>query len=437
VIAVLLMLLFQAPANACGDLAACRADAQAAAARGDFETFHDLAWRAVQKGKPNDPDLMQLLARAQALSGRPGDALVMLGRLIDLGAVTDAATSADFAVVRLLPGWSGVEAKLTGKPAAPPAPPPTPATATPAAATPPAAAPAALPPSASSVAPGSAAAPSEPAAPRATPEAGVLEFDAPGIEPLGLAHDAVSRRFVLGDRKAQRLLVIDEVSRRTVNYVSAASAGFYDQVTAFTVDARRGDLWVVSVKGEADAASSILHKLQLVSGRGLLDARPAGKASPVRLVDVTAAPDGVVYAVDAIDSRIYRLRPGAKALELVMRLDARRPTAVTAADDRTLYVAADKGLVRVDVSARSASPVKSVEELTDFESLAWRAGALLGVQRLAGSSLIVRIPLDAAGTRAQPRHILAASPAATVGVLGGDAYYYLADGHTIRRIPLR
>ena len=97
-----------------------------------------------------------------------------------------------------------------------------------------------------------------------------------------------------------------------------------------------------------------------------------------------------------------------------------------------MYVAADKGLVRVDVSARSASPVKSVEDLTDFESLGWRGGALLGVQRVAGSSLIVRLVLDASGARAQPRHILAASPAATVGALGGDAYYYLADGHTIR-----
>jgi hypothetical protein len=350
----------------------------------------------------------------------------MLGRIIDLGGVTDAATSADFAVVRLLPAWPEVEAKVTGTPAAPrasvaPAPPPSPSVSAPA------------PSGAAAPAPSAPAAP----APAAAPDAGVLEFDAPGIEPLGLAHDAVSRRFVLGDRKAQRLLVIDEVSRRVVNYVSAASAGFYDRLTAFTVDARRGDLWVVSVKGEPDRASSILHKLQLVSGRGLFEARAADKGSPIRLVDVTVAPDGAVYAVDGIESRIYRLQPGAKTLELVMRLEARRPTALAAADDRILYVAAETGLVRVDVSARSASPVKSVEELTDFESLAWRAGALVGVQRLAGSSLIVRIPLDASGVRAQPRHILAASPAATVGGLGGDAYYYLADDHTIRRIPLR
>ena len=300
-ILALLLLLFQAPAATCATAAACRADAEAAAARGDFEIFHDLAWRAVQKGRPNDPDLMQLVARAQALSGRPGDALVMLGRLADLGAVTDAATSPDFAVVRLMPAWPDLAARLAGKPAA--------------------AEPAAPPP-----APPSPRSPAEPAPPStpvpsssASASGDALEFDAPGIEPLGLAHDAVSRRFVVGDRKADRLLVIDQVSRRVVNYVSAASAGFYEELTAFTVDARRGDLWVVSAKGGPDAAESILHKLQLVSGRGLGEVRAAEAASPLRLVDVTVAPDGAVYALDGIDSRIFRLRPGAKALEVAAK----------------------------------------------------------------------------------------------------------------------
>ncbi len=41
------------------------------------------AWRAIQKGPKNDPALMLMLARAQSLSGRPGDALVMLERLAD------------------------------------------------------------------------------------------------------------------------------------------------------------------------------------------------------------------------------------------------------------------------------------------------------------------------------------------------------------------
>src|SRR5262245_1344577 len=109
------MLMLQAP-PACADAASCRAEAEAAAARGEFETFHDLAWRAVQKGRPNDPALMLLLARAQALSGRPDDALVMLGRLADLHAPLDLALH-DFDRVRLRPGWAAFESRVTGKPA--------------------------------------------------------------------------------------------------------------------------------------------------------------------------------------------------------------------------------------------------------------------------------------------------------------------------------
>jgi hypothetical protein len=381
---------------------------------GDFETFHDFAWRAVQRGKPNDPELMVLLARAQALSGRHGDALVMLGRLADLGVPTDALTSDDFKLVRLIPGWPALEARLAGKPAPPPNAPAAPSTPAPSAPAP------------------VAVAPSAPS----TPEA--VTFVSTGLDPRGLARDSVSRRFVLGDRRAGRLLVIDEVSHNLVNYVSAASAGFYKELTSFTLDARRGDLWVVSVNEDGESgATSALHKLQLVSGRGLLEARTPPAVSPVRFVDVTVAPDGTVYALDAVESRIFRLRPGTRALELVMRLQAPRPTALTAMDDRVLYVAAEKGLVRVDLGARSAAPVKSVEELTRFESLSWRAGSLVGVQRVADSFLIVRIVLDAAGTRAQPRHVLAASPVATVGALEGNAYYYLAEGRTIRRITIK
>ncbi len=62
---ILLLLARQAPPP-CPDVTACRADAEAAASRGDYETFHDLAWRAMQKGKPNDPASMILVARARS-----------------------------------------------------------------------------------------------------------------------------------------------------------------------------------------------------------------------------------------------------------------------------------------------------------------------------------------------------------------------------------
>jgi hypothetical protein len=409
-----------APGPACADAAECRVQAEAAASRGDYETFHDLAWRAVQKGRRNDTDLMFLLARAQSLSGRPDDALVMLERIVDLGGKPDVASNADFDRVRQLARWSEVAAKFG-------------ASAT--------AAPGATGGTASSAASGSsAAAPSAPPATRrgaegkaSSAEPPALSFDASSLTAaVALAHDSVSRRFLLGDRSSSRLFIIDEISHHVVNYASAATAGFYDQLTAFAIDARRGDLWVASARGIGASAVSTLHKLQLVSGRTLMEVPTGDGVGATRLVGVSVTPDGTLYAIDDVDARLFRARPGARRLELVMRLEAAHPTALTAVDDRVLYIAADEGLLRVDLASDKAARVKSVEDLTRFVSLAWRDGALVGVERVADSYLVVRIALDPSGTRAQPRAILAASTEPTVGTLTPEGFYYLAGSGAIR-----
>jgi hypothetical protein len=407
-----LLLVLQTTA-ACADVADCRAQAQAAAARGDYEIFHDLAWRAVQKGPRNDTSLMNLLARAMALSGRYGDALVMLGRIADLGGPTDALTSPDFELVRQLKEWPALEARLAGRPAPEPA---------------------AASPSATSAAP-------SPAVPAATGTRGsesgeVLSFEGTSLDPIALAHDAVSRRFLMGDRHARRLVIVDEVSHHVVDYVSASSSSFLQNLTGFTIDTRRGDLWVVSTGGD-DSASSMLHKLQLVSGRTLAEIAPPDGAGAVRFVGVAATPDGTVYALDAAGSRLYRVRPGTRALELVMRLESPAPSALVAVDDRVLYVATGQGLARVDPSARTVTKVKSAEELSGLESLAWRDGSLIAVQPAGGGYAVVRLSLDGAGTRVQRRTVLASSSIPTVGTLGRDGYYYLSDAGTIRRLTLR
>jgi hypothetical protein len=119
-------------------------------------------------------------------------------------------------------------------------------------------------------------------------------------------------------------------------------------------------------------------------------------------------------------------------------MDARDPAAIAVADDGALFVADATGLMRIDPVARTATRVKSPEDLGGFESLAWRERALVGIERVAGSYLVARIKLDPSGTRAQPRQILAASPAAAVGALAADGFFYFVTAdQTIRRVPLR
>lgn len=381
----------------------------------------------MQKGKPNDAASMFLLARAQSLSGRPDDAIVMLGRLADMHAPIDLALP-DFDRARRLPAWAALMAKVS---------PSAGSEAVPSASAPPAAMvdPVAPKPAAAALAKPTTAA--SMAAPSAPDPGDVTEFEPPAnLGAFAIAHDAVSRRFVIGDAPSRRLLIVDQVSKHVVPYVSAASAGFFDALTALTIDARRGDLWVASARGSGAAAESVVHKLQLVSGRGLMEAHPADSVRGVRIVDLVVVPDGTVYALDAAGGRILRLRPGARTLDVALRIDAPNPSALAAVDDRVLYVASDRGLMRVDAAARAVQAVKSVEDLSGFTSLAWHNGALYGVQRASGASLAVRIALDGPGTRAQPRAILAAAAAPIVGTVTDGAFYYLLLG-AIHRLPTR
>jgi hypothetical protein len=384
----------------------CRQQALAAAARNDYEAFHDFAWRAVQKGTPNDPDLMYLLARAQSLSGRPGDALVMLQRLRDLGITTDAARNDDFRRVRALKGWTELaeaSAAITREPAPAPA------------------------PRAANV-----------PAPLATASAPTtaLTFDVRSLDPVGLAYDAVSRRFLVGDRTEGRLIVIDEVSHHVVNLVSTASADFLARISGFAIDAKRGDLWVAST----DERDSALHKLQLVSGRVLAKVATRRETGPVRFEDVVVAPDGTVYAVDAAGGRLFRLTPGARDLELVHEIGSTGTSALALASGNTFFVGTDTALLRVDIGRRAALLLTAPKDaaLGHIGRLRWHAGSLLAVQQTSSGPRLIRLTLDSEGKAVKRLEVLDDDVASeTAGALNGGTLFYLGRDGTIRSLTIQ
>src|SRR6267378_2479435 len=219
--------VFQSPREGgCTEWRDCRQLALAAADRGEYEAFHDLAWRAVQTGPPKDPALMLLLARAQALSGRPHDALVMIQRVAEMGVPSDADTNQDFSRTRQLPGWPEVSALIDRL----------------------------MHPDPPRGAPAPAAAPNSPST---APALEAVRFSTEGFALGGLAYDAVSHRFVFGDRLGRKLIVVGEGSNHAVDFVRADSAGFHE-ISAVEIDAKRGDLWVASA-APADGAGTV-HK---------------------------------------------------------------------------------------------------------------------------------------------------------------------------------
>jgi hypothetical protein len=409
----------QRPAPECHEWQECRQLALDARARGQYERFHDLAWRTVQTGPANDPALMYLLARAQSLSNRPSDALLMLRRLANRGLVTDATTEEDLDAVRRLPGWPEVEALMERVAHAGPAP-------AVAASTPEISAP--TPPTPPAV-PGAAPAMRNALRFEPRPVEEVARFSAEPFVAGALAYDAVSHRFLFGDVLGRRVIVLGEGSDTTVDLVREASARFHD-VTAFEIDPKRGDLWVASTA--RDGGTGAIHRLQLISGRALAMIEPRPEFEAVRLIDLAVAANGTILVLDGAAARVIGLRSGAKTLEALMSLDIAAPASITAAgNEHAAYVAHRDGIVRLDLTRQSAAPVTAPEgiALGGFERIRWHRNALVGVQVLPdGSRHVVRLQLNG-GRAVTVATVLEAflSPDAgpTFATISGDDVYYL------------
>ena len=448
----------------------------AARDRGEIEAFHDLAWRAVQTGPRNDGALMFLLARAQSVSGRAGDALVMLQRLAALDFdISETETSEDFRRVRNLAAWAawkGVPHTVEPPPLLPP---PT-ADATPAAAAPAPTTAAPETPDTPSTASAKPATPGKPGAtragresaaapPRAADGSGVapatpgakgggaaLEREDPlplpdgVLKPSAMAYDGVSGRLVLVDAETDTLKVLSELSGNAVNLVSRGWGGNY-RTTAVAIDPARGDLWVTAAAiGGAAEAPSVVHRLQLVSGR-LLYTVPAPSTEPGAEPDaelVSIAHSGnTVYALDAAGRRIFELATGTKTLRPRATFKIGGATSLAVGADGAAFVSHPSGVLRVNL-ANGSSVALTTARGVDISGLVWiaRYGAgLLAIQRQAdGSHAAVRVRLDASGRRATRLDVLgdAASPAATVM---GSTFYFLAPsgsgGTVVERVKLK
>ncbi len=403
VVSLVASILSQSPAS-CPDVAACRQAAVEAAERKDYEQFHDLAWRAVQRGRPNDPELMLLVARAQSASGRPGDALVMLRRLAGVGGVTVDVTHEDFGRVRALDGWADVEAALvaanekhaaSATTAADSARPAAKSKVTPrrrrsrsrrrARAKP------------EAVVPDPATTP-PPAAAGPPPSSGAdnaLLLTSRSIDPIGLAYDNVSRRFVLGDRRLNKLIVADEIFKR-VNDLIGAGAGGFGTLTALEIDRRRGDLWVTSDGG----GGASLHKLQLVSGRVLKRLDVPADWRPVSLQDISISDDGTLLLLDTAGGRLLAVDAAGQRFTRSMELEVPSPFAI-AAHDHVVYVAHADGVSAADTRSRKVTalrPSKGVA-LTGLRRIRWHGGTLIALQDDgSGAARLVRIRINGGGT---------------------------------------
>lgn len=215
-------------------------------------------------------------------------------------------------------------------------------------------------------------------------------------------------------------------------------------ISALAVDDERGVLWAAGTAvRDGDGGLSInmkaaaLYRIDLESGE-LKDRYPIGDAKglPHLFNEIALGPEGSVYAANALSPMIYRYEEGAETLEAFAGAGGLTGFhGIDVTPDGRYVLVSDwfTGLYRVGVSDRQAHRLAPGEfvNLGGIHSLSYREGELLAVQTGTTPDRVMRIELSDDLGRAESMFPLSASQAEYdkpgLGILAGDAYYFVAD----------
>jgi sugar lactone lactonase YvrE len=207
-------------------------------------------------------------------------------------------------------------------------------------------------------------------------------------------------------------------------------------------DAARGVLWVTTAGlpqmsnfAPGDTAIAALLRVRVADGeveaRYDLPAEPQGHVAG----DLAIGPAGDVFVTDSRAPVLYRLRPGATALERVTHplfrsLQGAAPTP----DGAALYLADySHGLLRLELATGAVERLRDAPGTTSLglDGIVWHRGAIVGVQNGVVPPRIARFTLDRTGRAFARVEVLdRALPLAdepTIGTLVGDDFIYVAN----------
>jgi sugar lactone lactonase YvrE len=257
-----------------------------------------------------------------------------------------------------------------------------------------------------------------------------------------IAYDPNTRTIFVSSVRSRKVLALDErgVTRDFVaNDPALGSAG--------GIVVHRDRLWVASAElppmtgyEATKPHPTALLAYDLATGRRIeripLDTRDAGDGEHA-LTDLTAAPDGTVFASDALGGGVYALPPGHHALEpLCPKGTFVSPqTPALSADGRALFVPDyARGIARLDLATATRDVVwlDHPNVATDGIDGLYAAGSrLYAVQNGTRPVRVVRFDLDGAQRAIVGSEVLEQGTPGlgepTHGVFVGGSFYFLAN----------
>ena len=258
--------------------------------------------------------------------------------------------------------------------------------------------------------------------------------------PLAIAYDKVSARVIIADDSSGTLRGLSDLSGNVVDLVSRGWGGGYHS-NALVIDSKRGDLWVVGTRIGGQGAESIVHRLQLVSGRLLYSVPPPEDAGATRFAAV-ALSSSSLFVLDAEGGRLFELAGDDKTLRLRIAVPQQDLRGLTLASDTVAYLSHAGGLLRIDLATKRIEPVNAAPgiPLDGIEWIAYFENSLLAVQRRPdGTMAAVRFRFDRRGRTLTAVDTFGTAAAKSAAVLGTTLFSVAAlpVGTAVARVDLR
>jgi len=213
-------------------------------------------------------------------------------------------------------------------------------------------------------------------------------------------------------------------------------------VLGVRVDARRGVIWatlagIPQMQGYSPADSTIAALVRVRIGDGAIERRwdlpPAALGHT--LGDLAIGPLGDVFVTDSNEPVLYRLRPGAEALERITSPLFHSLQGIAPVPNGNVAYVADYslGMLRVDLRTNGVTRLEDAPGSTSIgcDGIAWDRDAIIAVQNGVAPARVVRFVVDGSGRRIVRAEVvdrnIAIADEPTIGAVVGRQFVYVAN----------
>jgi sugar lactone lactonase YvrE len=270
----------------------------------------------------------------------------------------------------------------------------------------------------------------------------VHRFSDPEFLVEDVVWDEAGKRWLVSTIRARKILAVDGAGNESD--FAAPDAEQKWGIFGLALDAKNGLLWAgtAATREVPDAPAAEYGKAGLVAyelATGKVARRvPLAPADTLEHVlgDLTVAKDGTVYVTDSLGGGVYRLAPGAKALEALVtpRAFFSPQAPALSGDGKELFVADyGRGIAKVDLKSRAVTWLAQPDDVATAgtDGLYWRDGDLVAVQNGVAPHRVVVFELSGKRDRIEKMRVLESASLLlgepNHGAIVGDAFTFIAN----------